>query len=135
MKFEGRCYCGAIRYQVEGDPIFRVQCHCRECQYIAGGGPNLTIGMGEAGFSYTEGTPKVFRRSDLETPVAREFCAECGTHLVSKAPGLPGVALIKVGTMADPSLFEGPQMAIYTMDQQGFHQIAEGVSSFERMPG
>ena len=54
----------------------------------------MVMGMPEAGFAYTKGTPKGFRRSDLEGPVTREFCPECGTHLLSKAPSLPGVALL-----------------------------------------
>lgn len=134
MEFEGGCYCGAIRYKAVGEPAFRGQCHCRECQYIAGGGPNLVLGMPEVGFAYTQGSPKAFRRSDLDNPVSREFCAECGTHLVSRAPGMP-LALLKVGSMDDPGLFEAPQMAIYTIDMQPFHQLPEGVPSFERMPG
>jgi hypothetical protein len=134
MKLEGGCYCGAVRYASEGDPVFKGQCHCRECQYISGGAPNVTMGFPVAGFSYTKGTAKGFQRSDLENPVTREFCADCGTHLVSKPPGLP-MALLKVGTLDDPSVFEGPQLAIFTCDKQSFHQIPEGVATFERMPG
>ena len=134
MAIEGGCYCGAVRYKAEGDAMFRGQCHCRECQYISGGAPNLVMGMPEAGFEYTKGAPKAFQRSDLENPVTREFCAECGTHLVSRAPGMP-LALIKVGTLDDPAEFGGPQMAIYTVDKQSFHQVPEGCATFERMPG
>jgi hypothetical protein len=135
MKFEGGCYCGALHYKVESDPIFKGQCHCRECQYSSGGMPNIVIGMKEAGFEYTKGSAKGFQRSDLDNPVTREFCAECGTHILSKAPALPGAVLIKVGTMDDPSLFTAPEMVIYTIDKQSFHQLPEGVPSFERMPG
>lgn len=135
MLVEGGCYCGSVRYKVEGDPLFRVQCHCRECQYIAGGSPNLTMAMPEAGFGYTKGAPKPFRRSDLESPVTREFCAECGTHLLSRAPGVPGAVLLKVGSFDDPSVFGGAQMAIFTCDKQSFHHVPEGVATFERTPG
>jgi hypothetical protein len=114
--------------------MFKGQCHCRECQYISGGAPNLVMGMQAADFEYTQGEPASFRRSDLENPVTREFCAVCGTHLVSRPAGMP-MALIKVGTLDEPALFEGPQMAIYTVDQQSFHQVPEGVATFERMPG
>ena len=134
MEIEGGCYCGAVRYKAEGDAVFKGQCHCRECQYIAGGAPNLVMGMPEAGVEYTKGAPKAFQRSDLENPVTREFCAECGTHLVSRAPGMP-LALLKVGTLDDPAEFGGPQMAIYTVDMQSFHQVPEGCATFERMPG
>ncbi len=134
MEIEGGCYCGAVRYKTVGDAMFKGQCHCRECQYIAGGAPNLVMGMPEAGFEYTKGAPKAFQRSDLENPVTREFCAECGTHLVSRAPGMP-LALLKVGTLDDPAEFGGPQVAIYTVDMQSFHQVPEGCATFERMPG
>jgi len=135
MNVEGGCYCGAIRYRVEGEPLFKGQCHCRECQYIAGGSPNMVLGMPESGFSYTSGSPRPFRRSDIPDPVTREFCADCGTHLLSRAPGVPGAVLLKVGTLDDPSVFGAPQMAIFTIDKQPFHQIPEGVPVFERMPG
>ena len=39
MKLEGGCYCKALRYIAEGEPMLKAQCHCRECQYICGGAP------------------------------------------------------------------------------------------------
>jgi hypothetical protein len=135
MKLEGGCYCKAVRYQAEGDPMFKGQCHCRECQYISGGHPNVIIGMPAARFSYTQGAPKPFARKDLPNPVTREFCGECGTHLITRTPALAGVALIKVGTLDDPSVFGGPQMVIYTVDKQSFHHLPSGVPTFERVPG
>jgi hypothetical protein len=85
------------------------------------------------GFVYTKATPRQFTRRDLERAVTREFCAECGTHLTTRRPGLPAV-ILKVGTLDDPGLFGSPQMAIYTIDKQAFHQIAEGLPTFERLP-
>lgn len=135
MDFSGRCYCGSIQYQASGDPVIKVQCHCRECQYLSGGNANVTIGMPAAGFKYTKGVPKKFARSDLGNPVTREFCADCGTQLLSKAPhALPDVMLIKVGTMDDPNTFT-PDLAIFTVDKQSFHHVPERMPSFERMPG
>ena len=133
MKLEGGCYCGKVRYVAEGEPAFKAQCHCRECQYISGGAPNMFMLMPPEGFTYTKGVPKHFERSDLESPVRREFCAECGTHLVSRRPGLHAV-ILKVGTLDDPTLFGTPQAAIYTIDKQPFHQIPDGLPTFERRP-
>ena len=135
MEIEGGCYCGAVRYKAEGEPLFKGQCHCRECQYIAGGSPNVTMAMPEAGFSYTKGSPKPFSRRDLENPVTREFCADCGTHILAKAPALPGAVLLKVGTLDDPSAFGKPQMAIFMIDKQAFHVVPDGVAAFDRGPG
>lgn len=135
MTIEGGCYCRAVRFKVDGDILFKGQCHCRECQYISGGQTNVVMGMPEAGFAYTKGVPKTFRRSDLDNPVTREFCADCGTPLLSRAPTMPGAVLLKVGALDEPSVFDVPQMAIYTVDKQSFHHIAEGVARFERLPG
>lgn len=135
MDFEGGCYCGSVRYKASGDPLFKGQCHCRECQYIAGGAANLTMAIPEAGFTYTKGKPKQFTRTDIENAVTREFCGDCGTSLATRAPGLPGAILLKVGSFDDPAIFEGPQVAIYTCDKQPFHEIADGVPCFEGLPG
>jgi hypothetical protein len=133
MKLEGGCYCGKVRYAAEGEPLLKAQCHCRECQYISGGAPNMFMLMPPSGFGYVQGEPKRFARSDLENPVTREFCVDCGTHLTTRRPGLPAV-ILKVGTLDDPGVFERVQMAIFTVDKQPFHQIAEGVPIFERLP-
>ncbi|MFL6835903.1 MAG: GFA family protein [Bradyrhizobium sp.] len=133
MKLEGGCYCGKVRYVAEGEPMMKAQCHCRECQYISGGAPNLFLLMSPDHFQYTRGAPKQFSRSDLEKPVTREFCDECGTHLVTRPRAVPAV-VIKVGTLDDPTLFGSPQMAIYTVDKQPFHHVPEGMPAFERLP-
>src|ERR1700682_5591286 len=91
MKLEGGCYCGKVRYEAEGEPMMKAQCHCRECQYISGGSTNMFVLMPIAGFKYTGETPKQFKRTDLERAVTREFCAECGTHVVTRPPGLPTI--------------------------------------------
>jgi hypothetical protein len=133
MKLEGGCYCGNLRYVAEGEPILKAQCHCRECQYFSGGAPNMFMVVPPAGFSYTKGAPKSFTRGDLANAVTREFCADCGTHVATRRPDMPFV-ILKVGTLDDPTLFGGPKMAIYTIDKQPFHLIAEGLPTFERMP-
>ena len=135
MKIEGGCYCGAVRYAVDGEPMFNGQCHCRECQYISGGSPNVLVALPESSVKYIKGEPKVFRRGDLESPVAREFCAECGTHMISRPPSMAGMAIVKLGTLDDPNAFGSPQMAVYTVDKQPFHHVAEGMAAFERLPG
>ena len=135
MKVEGGCYCGALRFEAEGDPLFKGQCHCRECQYISGGHPNAVMGMPAASFRYVKGAPKTFTRSDLEKPVTREFCAACGTHILARSPSVPGAVLLKVGTFDDPSVYGGPQMVIFTCDKQAFHHVPAGVPAFERRPG
>ena len=133
MTLTGGCYCGALRYSAQGAPTFKAQCHCRECQYISGGGPNFFMLMPQDGFEYTKGSPRFFARSDLDTPVTREFCTDCGTHIATRRPGLASV-ILKVGTLDNPAAYDQPAMAIHTLDRQPFHQIKDGLPQFERLP-
>jgi hypothetical protein len=129
MKLEGGCYCGALRYVAEGEPLGKGQCHCRECQHISGGSPNVFIVMPASGFRYVKGEPKTFKRTDLANPATRQFCAACGTHIASFKSG---PIVLKVGTLDDASVFGTPQFALYMAEKQAFHQIPEGVRTFER---
>lgn len=133
MKLEGGCYCKEIRYASTGEIAMKAQCFCRECQYITGGDSLLVVGVPEAGFEVTQGSLKAFKRADLESGVTREFCPTCGTHVTTRP--MPGIVMIKVGTLDDPSVFEGPQMAIYTCDAQAYHRVPSEIPTFERMPG
>lgn len=129
MKLEGGCYCGKLRYVSEGEPIAKGQCHCRECQHVSGGSPNVFFVMPADGFRYVKGEPKTFTRTDLEKPATRHFCAECGTHIASMRTG---PIILKVGTLDDPSIFGLPQFAVYVAEKQAFHQIPDGIHTFER---
>jgi hypothetical protein len=133
MKVEGGCYCGQVRYRAEGEPAFRGQCFCRECQYISGGDSVLVMAMPEAGYQLTKGAPKAFQRTDIPKPVTREFCPNCGTHVTTRA--MPGLVMIKIGTLDDPTLFGAPQMAIFTCDKQPYHRVPSDIPTFDKLPG
>jgi hypothetical protein len=134
MTIEGGCYCGLLRYESTGEIQFAMQCHCRECQYITGGNPNVIIMVPDESFRFTKGEPKEFARSDLEKPVRRYFCPSCGTAIGSRSPARPGSFIIKVGTLDDQSVFD-PKAAIFTIDRQPYHHIPDGLPAFERRPG
>ncbi|WP_217358729.1 GFA family protein [Thalassococcus sp. S3] len=133
MSLTGGCYCGAIRYEAEGDVVRRGQCHCRECQYISGGGANFFLLVPQDGFVFSKGAPARFARSDLAEPVTREFCFTCGTHLATRRTDTPFV-ILKAGTLDDPSVMEPVQMAIFTKDMQPYHLIGEDIPCFEELP-
>src|SRR5262245_26593353 len=130
MRLEGGRYCGAVRYVAEGEPVLRAQCHCRACQHISGGAPNLFMLMPAEGFSYTKGAPRTYTLPNKPNGVTREFCAVCGTHMITRRPGLPPVVL-RIGTLDDPAVYGGAKMAILTAEGQRFHLISDGLAAFE----
>ena len=105
MKIEGGCYCGEVRYCFDGEPGPAMQCHCRECQYITGGNPNVFVMISKSGLQFTQGELSSFQRTDIETAVTRHFCPKCGTAVGTTTPGAPGVFVMKVSTMDNADFF------------------------------
>ena len=134
MKLTGHCYCADIKYEFEGEVQSALQCHCRECQYITGGNPNVMMVLPEAGFRFTQGEPSSFTRTDIADAVSRFFCPRCGTAIGTRSPKRPSSFIVKVGTLDEPSVFKA-QVAIFTVDKQAFHHIPDGIPAFERRPG
>jgi hypothetical protein len=111
MKHSGRCYCGQIQYETQGDAVLTGQCYCRECQHIAGGAPQLFVVLPKDGIRYITGGPSTFVRKDLDDPVTRQFCCNCGTHLITQRSDLDGM-ILKIGTLDNPNAFGGPKIAM-----------------------
>jgi hypothetical protein len=45
------------------------------------------------------------------------------------------VVLIKVGTLDDPALFEGPGAIFWTSEKQAFHMLPPDVPAHATLPG
>lgn len=129
----GGCYCGAVRYEISTEPVMSAQCHCRPCQYFSGGGPNYFMLVPPEGFAYATGRAERYTRPDLENAVTREFCPSCGTHLITRRPGLRQIVL-KAGTLDDPSAYGRPRMAIFCAEMAPFHLIPDGIAAFDGLP-
>jgi hypothetical protein len=133
MTLTGGCYCGALRYEISGELPMRGLCLCKTCQKISGGAGNLFFGILANTFRYTRGEPRRFARA-ADTP-AREFCSECGVHIAARSPKLPEGLVVKIGTLDDPSVFEGPKMVFWTQEKQDFHELPAGIPAFTTLPG
>lgn len=134
MAMTGGCFCGAVRYEVEGPVRMRGLCLCPTCQKISGGAGNLFLGLEAASFRYTQGEPQRFKHPDHPDGPTREFCGVCGVHLAGRSPRAPDGLIVKVGTLDEPAAFEGPQFVVWAEARCGFHQLPDGVPAFARFP-
>ena len=135
MTLTGGCYCGALRYEITGEIPWRALCFCKTCQKISGGAGNLFIGIEAKQFQYTQGKPRSFRREGEGVIPTREFCERCGVHIAGRLSQIPDGVVVKIGTLDDPSVFEGPKMVFWTQEKQDYHVIPDGVEAFATLPG
>jgi hypothetical protein len=132
MTATGRCHCGAIRYQVTGEPKNSCLCHCTDCQRSSGAPMVAWAAFAENDFAVTQGTPKTINSSGASM---RSFCPDCGTGLYfTNAENLPGIVDIQTATLDDPNAFP-PQVHIQTAERLNWMEQAHGLHTFERFPG
>jgi hypothetical protein len=128
----GGCACGAIRYEVSAEPIASGACHCRACQYAAGGAPSYAMVVPRPAFAITKGTPRAhWSRSETGNRVARYFCPDCGTPLHAESEAFPQVVSIKPGSLDDPSQFR-PMVNLWVSAAQPWHHIDRALPKFEK---
>lgn len=135
MKLTGGCYCGELRFEIDGEIHMKASCLCRSCQRISGGAGNLFIGIMAEDFRYTTGAPRTFTHPEKADGPAREFCGTCGTHVGARSAKLPEGMIVKVGALDDPAVFDGPQMVFWAEEKQAFHLLPDAATVFPRLPG
>lgn len=109
-------------------------CYCRTCQTISGGGGNFFMAVEAQSFRFTKGDPRSFNKKDRQGAPTRHFCGNCGVHLTARSDLAPTAILIKVGSLDDPSVFEGPQLITWTSEKQKFHLLPDGVPAHAEFP-
>ena len=132
MKYTGGCHCGAVRYELAGEPRVVALCHCADCRRNAGA-PCVAWAMyDEAALTITRGDVRNFNSSGA---VQRAFCATCGTGLFYRnEPVLPGVVDVQAATLDDPEALP-PAIQIQTAERLAWVAHMHTLPAFERFPG
>ena len=127
----GGCRCGEIRYTVTAAALFHIACHCRDCQYMAGGSPNLTMVFPAGALEVTAGEPRVFRAS--EASGGSYFCGTCGVSVFSRPDKNRHMVAVKVGSLDDASDFK-VQADMWMASAPPWHRPHEDALQFEQNP-
>jgi hypothetical protein len=98
----GRCLCAQVRFRITAEPVIARICWCRDCQRLAGNGTVNAIFPGEA-IAVEGATAEYASQGDSGNTVRRRFCPACGSHLFADSTGRPGLTVVRVGTLDDPS--------------------------------
>lgn len=121
-RYSGGCACGEVRFGFYDPLTYKLACHCRACQYTAGGGPAYVVGVQRDQFRITKGSPKEFSTlADSENLVTRSFCGTCGTHLFASSDAHPEQCGVKVGCLDEPGKFKS-RIHIWWEEAQPWHK-------------
>lgn len=127
---EGGCYCGKVRYRVDGDPVYVAICNCTDCRKHAGA-PMVCWSAFQRDQVTIEGETSTFASSENAT---RQFCGACGTSFAYENEAiLPGLIDIQTGTMDDPEALP-PAVQVQTADRLNWMKGIADLPCFERYP-
>jgi hypothetical protein len=128
--FTGGCECGAIRYEVDAEPIAMFNCHCRDCQRASGGPYTGVVYMPAKAVKITKGSPRYYTTlSEAMGVNKRGFCPDCGSRLFG---GITDTGHgITASSLDDPSFFK-PQFEIWTSEAQPWDHMDPKSQKFER---
>lgn len=102
ITLRGSCLCGAVKYEVTGNPQRFYHCHCSRCRKATGTGHATNLMMTAAKLAFTHGgsSLKQFKVPEAER-FTRQFCSDCGSSVARFVPELNAV-VIPAGSLDNP---------------------------------
>ena len=109
----GSCLCGAVKYEVTGEPKRFYHCHCSRCRKVTGTGHASNLFLQPAALTWRSGEEQIRSFKVPETKrFTNNFCATCGSRLPRQATGTDMV-MIPAGSLDDAAPIQ-PQARIFS---------------------
>jgi hypothetical protein len=133
--YTGGCACGAIRYEISGEPLAMNDCQCRDCQRKSGTGhgsyltflrPSAEVKLrGQAALWDIVG--------DSGNVKTRGFCPTCGSPVHLTFAAMPELFTVHAASLDDPDRYK-PQMVTYHVRGHAWDHLDPSVPTFDKMP-
>ncbi len=128
---EGRCLCGALRYQIDGPFIDLLHCHCSMCRKHHGTPFATWAAAPASGFRWASDTSTLATYKSSEKG-HRDFCRVCG----SVAPMLDevsGLVIAPAGNLVG-DLGIRPTKHMFVASKASWYAITDDLPQFDEYP-
>ena len=130
MPHTGRCLCGTVRYEIDGDLPRLVNCHCQFCRR-AHGAAFVTVGWFPAtSFRFTSGEESVHRYTT--GGAFRCFCSLCGTRLYNGLSSGTGFISLIVSTLDEEP--PAPVLHMNVESKAPWYEIDDDLPQHQGLP-
>ena len=131
--YAGGCACGAIRYEISGEPVFQNHCQCRDCQRKSGTGHGSFLTFPRVGAKIQGKASQWDFVADNGNVKTRSFCPTCGVPVYLTFSLMPDLVAIHAASLDDPTRFK-PQAVTYTASSYAWDFIDPSLQRYEKMP-
>ena len=128
----GSCLCGAIKYSIDDNLKFVVNCHCRFCSKAHGAPFTTLLFMPFVKLEIIEGKELVTAYEVKALNAVRCFCSKCGTRLYNYSPSRGMISLIVATLDTDTEI--RPLANINTGSKCSWSRIDDELPQFSSTP-
>lgn len=133
QSYTGGCACGAIRYDISGEPIFMNHCQCRDCQRKSGTGHGSYLTFAREGVELEGRATHWDIVGDSGNIKTRAFCPTCGSPVYMTFAAMPGIFTVHAASLDDPSRYL-PQAVTYAVRGYAWDHLDPAIVKFHAMP-
>ena len=121
----GRCFCGAVQFEVGLPTVFCGHCHCSMCRRAHGAGYVTWVVVPYERFRLLAGEERLvrYRSSDHGT---RSFCATCGSTLFCESTRHPDVIDVVLANL-EGEIDRRPEVHLFFDDRALWVHVADGL--------
>ncbi len=130
--YSGSCLCGAISYEIDGEIGDGYYCHCKRCRKAGGSAFASNARISPNQFRLVSGQDVLKRYVSEETGVARTFCGNCGSPILSERKS-PPIMAVRLGTLDTP-LAKGPIAHIFVDSKAEWNDITDDLPHYPERP-
>jgi hypothetical protein len=130
--YHGSCLCGSIKYSVDDNLKFIINCHCRFCSKAHGAPFTTLLLMPFNKFELIEGKTLLAHYEVKALNSLRVFCSRCGTRLYNYSPSKGMISLV-VATLDTPAQLR-PLANINVESKCTWFQINDELPQFASTP-
>ena len=132
--YSGGCACGAVRYEISGEPIFMNDCQCRDCQRKSGTGHGSYLTFTDRESVKLEGEATHWGIvGDSGNVKTRSFCPTCGSPVYMTFAAMPELFTVHAASLDDPGRYK-PQAVTYAVRSHAWDYLDPALPKFDRMP-
>ena len=134
MPITGGCRCGSVRYNLALDaPPTAYACHCHDCQTWSGSAFTESFLASEGALELTGSLTSWNHTSPSGAQSTQQFCASCHTRIFNTTSRLPGMVVMRAGTL-DQSDQLALVVHIWVSRKQPWVTIPAGIPTWPQTP-
>jgi hypothetical protein len=126
---QGGCRCGKVRFEVTGEPLLTLACHCTGCQRMTASAFSLSEGYSTDALRLLVGETVI---GGVHGPSRHHHCEYCKSWLYTEPEGVDGFVNVR-STMFDQPRTEKPFVEVYVGEALPW-AVIDAAKSYDALP-